>query len=293
MSVLRPLSGTGADAVFLACFAAFFTLPFVCYLGLAKTGAVKLPTSKRGGAGRRLLGPLLIGYYYWLLGPLNQLVGRTQLRPNQVTVASLGVALLTAVAIATGHFSLASTLLIAGATLDIVDGQLARSTGLSTASGAFLDSTLDRIADGVIFGGCVVYYSGTWMMFVSLLALMMSFTVSYARSRGEGLGVLGAEGLMQRADRIAVLGIALAFSAFFGHRTEGFVPHPFYGLTAGALCLIAALNTATAIARIRWTMRRLAEASPPAELQPPSLEEQVEPLRRAVAGGTTLFGEEV
>ena len=249
------------DAIFMICFAAFFAVPFVTYLGLVATGAVQLPAGKQGGAGRRLLGPMIIGYYYWLLGPLFRFVNGTKLTPNQVTIASLGAALLTAMAIATGHFSLAACLLIGGATLDIVDGQLARAKKLSTPSGAFLDSTLDRISDGLIFGGCVVYYAGTPMMYVSLVVMIMSFTVSYARARGETLGVSGAEGLMQRADRITILGVALSFSALIGHRTEGFVAHPFYGVTAGALCIMAVLNTFTVVSRIRFTMRALDEGA--------------------------------
>jgi hypothetical protein len=70
-------------------------------------------------------------------------------------------------------------------------------------------------------------------------------------------GVTGSEGLMQRADRLAVLGMALAFSSFVGHRTEGFVPHPFYAVTAGGLCLLAVLNAVTACRRIIWTVRQL------------------------------------
>jgi hypothetical protein len=94
-------------------------------------------------------------------------------------------------------------------------------------------------------------------MYVSLLVMIMSFTVSYARSRGETLGVRGAEGLMQRAERITILGMSLAFAPFIGHRMEGLVPHPLYAVTAVALCLLAILNTTTAIARIRWTMSQL------------------------------------
>jgi len=216
------------DVIFMIGFAAFFALPFVTYLGLVASGAVQLPAGKEGGAGRRLLGPVIIGYYYWLLGPLFRFVNGTKLTPNQITIASVGAALVTGAAIATGHFSLAACLLIAGATLDIVDGQLARAKKLSTKSGAFLDSTLDRVSDGLIFGGCVVYYAGTPMMLVSLVVMIMSFTVSYARARGETLGVSGAEGLMQRAD---------------------------------ALCIMAVLNTFTVVSRIRFTMRALDEGA--------------------------------
>jgi CDP-diacylglycerol--glycerol-3-phosphate 3-phosphatidyltransferase len=259
------------DWLFLAGVVAFLILPFLIYLGLLWAGAAVLPPSKPRGAGRRLLGPLFIGYYYWLLGPVFRWVGGSGLRPNQITVASLVVAALTGVAIASGHFALGSVLLIASATLDIVDGQLARAKGMSTAGGAFLDSTVDRICDGLIFGGCAVYYTGTPMMMVSLVVLVMSFTVSYARSRAETLGITGAEGLMQRAERIFILGAGLAFSPFFGHRAEGFVRHPFYAVTAGALGLLAVFNTVTAISRITWTMRQLTRGRRPAPAPAPAL----------------------
>jgi phosphatidylglycerophosphate synthase len=246
------------DLIYLCGFIAFFSVPLLVYVGLLWTGAVVLPAVKNKGGGSRLFGPVFIGYYYWMMGPIFRLAARSRVTPNQITAAALVVAALTAIAIATGHFALGSALLLGGGTLDLIDGQVARAKKMATRGGAFLDSTVDRICDGLIFGGCVVYYAGSpMMMIVSLVVLVMSFTVSYARSRAETLGVVGSGGLMQRADRITVLGIALAFSPFFAHRSEGFVGHPFYAITAGALCLLALLNTTTALARIVWTMGRL------------------------------------
>jgi CDP-diacylglycerol--glycerol-3-phosphate 3-phosphatidyltransferase len=287
-----PWSGPAGDVAFIMGFIAFFALPFLFHIGLLSVGASKLPVWKESGAGRRLLGPMLIGYYYWLLSPVFRFVSRTRLKPNQITLASLGAAALTALAIGTGHFALASTLLIAGATLDVIDGQLARSKQMTTVSGAFLDSTIDRICDGFIFGGCVVYYAGTPIMYVSLLVLVMSFTVSYARSRAETLGIVGVEGLMQRADRLTILGIALAFSPVFGHSAEGFIAHPFYGITAGALCLLAVLNTVTAAARIKWTMERLKESTHLSLVRPRSELARIEVLREAVNDATTLANQQ-
>jgi len=129
----------------------------------------------------------------------------------------------------------------------------------TSARGAFFDSTIDRVADGLMFGGCVVYYAGSVVMYAALVALVMSFVISYARSRAETLGLTGAEGLMQRADRITLLSVALAFSPLVGHRVEGFVPHPTYAVTAVALFIMALLNTGTAIARIVWTMKQLGD----------------------------------
>ncbi|HXJ21273.1 MAG TPA: CDP-alcohol phosphatidyltransferase family protein [Polyangia bacterium] len=248
------MSGRLGDVVCLLGFIAFFTIPFLVHGVKVLTGAIKLPPARARGAGARLFGPLFISYYYWLLGPVFRAMARSRWTPNQVTILTLGVAAATSVAIATGHFTLASWLVIGGGTLDIIDGQLARTKNMATSAGAFLDSTVDRICDGLVFGGCVVYYAGTPIMYVALAVLVMSFTVSYARSRAEFFGITGSEGLMQRADRLAVLGMALAFASFFGHRSEGFVPHPFYAVTAGALCLLAFLNTITAVRRILWTM---------------------------------------
>jgi CDP-diacylglycerol--glycerol-3-phosphate 3-phosphatidyltransferase len=253
---MNPVTGQLRDLPYLLGFIAFFTIPFIIHGVQVLRGAIKLPASRPGGAGARLFGPLFISYYYWLMGPVFRYLARTRWTPNQVTVLTLVVAAATAVAIATGHFALASALVIGGGTLDIIDGQLARTKNMATAAGAFLDSTVDRICDGLVFGGCVVYYAGTPIMYVALAVLVMSFTVSYARSRAEFFGITGSGGLMQRADRLAVLGMALAFSSFFGHRHEGFVPHPFYAVTAGALCLMAVLNTITAVRRILWTMEQ-------------------------------------
>jgi phosphatidylglycerophosphate synthase len=259
---MKASASAVSDLPYLLGFIAFFAVPFAVHLCLVWRGAIELPQSKATGAGHRLFGPVFVSYYYWLMGPVFRLATRSRLTPNHVTILTLVVAVVTALAIGSGHFALASALVIAGGSLDIVDGQLARTKKMATPGGAFLDSTVDRICDGMVFSGCVVYYAGTPIMFVSLAVLVMSFTVSYARSRAEVLGVVGSEGLMQRADRLAVLGIALAFSSFFGHRTEGFVPHPFYAVMAGSLCLLALLNTITAVRRIVWTLGQFKIASP-------------------------------
>lgn len=240
MTPVRP------NVAFLVGFAGMFAVPFAVHLIRVWRGAVTLPPARPGGAGGRLFGRLFVSYYYWLLQPLFRAVERTGMTPNQVTLLSLVAAVASALAIATGHFALGSVLVVGGGTLDVIDGHLARTKNMATSAGAFLDSTVDRICDGLIFGGCVVYYAGTPVMAVSLAVLVLSFTVSYARSRGEVLGVTGSEGLMQRADRLAVLGIALAFSSVFGQ-----------AVTAGSLCLLAALNGVTAGRRIFWTMQQL------------------------------------
>jgi CDP-diacylglycerol---glycerol-3-phosphate 3-phosphatidyltransferase len=277
MSLATQLLGATGDVVFLICFSAGALIPFATYLVLLLVGVVSLPPAKHKGAGRRLFGPLFIGFYYWLLGPLFRLANRSGLRPNHLTLASLVAAVPTGVAIATGHFALASVLLVFGSTLDLFDGQLARSKNLVTTGGAFLDSTVDRVSDGMIFGGCAVYFAGTPAMVAALLALIMSFTTSYARARGESLGVSGSEGLMQRADRLVILGLALALSPFFGHRAEGFIPHPSYAVARSALWLLAFLSTFTAATRVVWIMNKLGKIRRAHAISCPPLQTETTP----------------
>jgi CDP-diacylglycerol--glycerol-3-phosphate 3-phosphatidyltransferase len=256
-----------ADKIYALGFTAFFALPLMGYLALLTAGRVTVPAAKAKGAGRRIFGPLFIGYSYWMMRPVFRVAEVSGLKPDHITLISALAAAVTAAAIAMGHFALASALLIGGSSLDMVDGQLARAKNLETPGGAFLDSTIDRLCDGLIFAGCVVYYSGTAMMYVSLVALITCYLVSYARARSESLGLYGAEGLAQRADRIVMLGIAMAFSPLVAQQQEGLVSHPRYWVTALTICMLAVVNTATAASRIAWTRRQLAQRAPAPEVR--------------------------
>jgi phosphatidylglycerophosphate synthase len=257
MNSLTHLDGSSLDLLFLVCFLAAALIPFGTYVCLWLLRVEHLPAAKESGAGRRLLGPLFVGFYYWLLSPFLRLAKRTALKPNHFTLASLAASVPTGLCIATGHFALAAVLLIAGNTLDVVDGYLARSKGLVSKAGAFLDSTVDRVCDGMILGGFAVYYAGSPTMVAALVALVMSFATSYARARGEALGVSGSEGLIQRADRLVILSIALALAPYFGHHAEGFLPHPSYAVAKAALWLLAILSSFTAVTRVAWIMKKL------------------------------------
>ena len=99
---------------------------------------------------------------------------------------------------------------------DMIDGNMARMSGTSSKWGSFLDSTLDRIGDGAIYGGLVLYYANsregdsTLMAAVTLWALVMGAVTSYARAKAESLGLTASGGLAERADRL-VFTLILAF----------------------------------------------------------------------------------
>ncbi len=99
---------------------------------------------------------------------------------------------------------------------DGLDGQLARMSGQSSTYGAFLDSSLDRVADGALFGAVILYFAGPghsqlWAG-VALWALIAGQVTSYVKARGESLGLDADGGIAARADRILVafLGLVLA-----------------------------------------------------------------------------------
>jgi CDP-diacylglycerol--glycerol-3-phosphate 3-phosphatidyltransferase len=99
---------------------------------------------------------------------------------------------------------------------DTLDGIMARTSGRSSAWGAFLDSTLDRIADAAVFGGLVLHYAGhgrdgtgldhdELMAALALACLVLGQVVSYARARAEGLGMTANVGIAERAERLAAV----------------------------------------------------------------------------------------
>ena len=107
----------------------------------------------------------------------------------------------------------AALVFIASGLVDSLDGLVARHQGRVTTFGAFLDSTLDRLAEGVILGavGITLAQDGLdWALGACFVALTASFIVSYARARAEGLGIAGSSGgLMGRPERLVIVGAAL------------------------------------------------------------------------------------
>ncbi len=143
--------------------------------------------------------------------PLVAALDRVQLRPITVTLAGLALAGGAGWLIAAGRLRAGALCLILSALCDMMDGQLARRQGSVSPVGAFLDSCIDRLAEGAVFAGLAVYLipaGATWVAF-AVLGLVASTMVSYARARAEGLGLDGKVGLLERPERLAVLIVAL------------------------------------------------------------------------------------
>jgi CDP-diacylglycerol--glycerol-3-phosphate 3-phosphatidyltransferase len=146
--------------------------------------------------------------------PVNLLV-KTGLSPNHLTVLGLVLSLVVAWILSTGSFLLGGLLVLFSGAFDFLDGALARAKGSSTQFGAFLDSTFDRLAEAALFLGLLAYYANPGSYQQTILvgaALVGSMTTSYVRARAEGLGLKCDVGVFTRPERIIVLSIGLIFN---------------------------------------------------------------------------------
>ncbi len=182
-------------------------------------------------------------------GPVGKKLQQWGVTADLLTATGLVSATATAVAVATGHFHLAIVLLILTGLHDLLDGPVAKASGTSSVRGAFFDSVTDRVADALILGGVAWYLASTHSGHMALLPFAVLGTtslVSYQRAKAESLGIAARGGLMERAERMILLGIGFLSPAFL-------VP---------VLWVMLALTAATALGRFAKVWR-LAEAPVP------------------------------
>lgn len=143
-----------------------------------------------------------------IFGPVARTLVRAGVSPDTVTVT--GTVLTVAVALwllPSGHFVAGPLAIAVVVLIDSVDGLMARMLNRSTRWGAFLDSTLDRLADAAIFSGILLWAIGaeeTWVLGTALACLVLGSVVPYAKARAEGLGMTASGGIAERADRLFV-----------------------------------------------------------------------------------------
>jgi phosphatidylglycerophosphate synthase len=236
--------------------AAYFIIALGLFSLRARWVGIAVDAEVASRPASKLLGRYLRHYIMWVLGPWERALVRWRVTPNALTFASFVVACASATFFALGNFGAGGWLYLLTGILDILDGRIARATGMVTKGGAFFDSVMDRYAELVVFGGLAIYYRGSWAIFVALIAAVGSVMVSYTRARGEALGVQVNIGTMQRPERLFYLGVISGLSpiveTLFGHGTlPPFVP------VVVALGLLGASANVTAIRRISHTLARL------------------------------------
>src|SRR5262249_11693129 len=178
--------------------------------------------------------------------PVGRRLFRLRLRPNHLTVIGLVVSLFAASAFIAGHLRSAAFLLIAAGLCDLLDGALARASGQVTAFGAFLDSVIDRYSDLVVLLGIVVFFARTPNArgaVVAMAGVVGSVMVSYTKARAQSIGVDCTVGMMERPERLLCL-----------------IAGGVFDLMEPALWVLAVLSNVTALQRILFTRRAMAES---------------------------------
>jgi CDP-diacylglycerol--glycerol-3-phosphate 3-phosphatidyltransferase len=151
---------------------------------------------------------------YWAARPLTAAADAAGLSADAVTLLGLALSVAAGVAAARGAWGLAGALLLWGGLCDMLDGELARRRGAVTRAGAFLDSNLDRLAEAALFFGLAAGFPDRRGVFAAMAALVASLLVSYARARGEGLGVDCPTFGWERPQRLVLLIAALLAAPF-------------------------------------------------------------------------------
>jgi len=137
---------------------------------------------------------------------------RAGVHPDAITLLGTLFVVVAAVAVARGQFQLGGVILVLGLPLDALDGAVARAMQRTDRRGGVLDSTLDRLADGLLFGALAYYFASQGAldyMLLALLSLISSFVVSYVRARAGEAGLSVKIGLLDRLVRLLILMVAL------------------------------------------------------------------------------------
>lgn len=222
------------------------------------------------------LPPWLRDGFVAVLRPLPNFLIRRRVHPNIITTIGFLVTISAGIAFFLGQVRLGGLLVLLGGVFDILDGQVARGTGLASTFGSFYDSTLDRISEIVVFLGIFSLYGGghpdfphPWMVYVVAAALAGSLMVSYTRARAEALGLDCKVGLMQRPERVVLIG---ASAMLFGGSWDGLV-------LTGILLIMAVLTNFTTVQRIIWVYHhtRPATASATRTVAPGTIKLNPEP----------------
>ena len=216
--------------------------------------------------------------------PVARVFARTGLSPNALTLIGFAVAVVGAILAAQQGWLLAGLVVAFGAVFDLFDGALARATGKTSKFGAFLDSTMDRAGEAVVYIGIAAGAISAGIEGIAVLAgcaMAAAFMVSYTRAKSESLGFSSGSGmanvgLAPREIRTAILVIGLIVLALMGGIGPWTVTCPPVLLSAnqpggfcnvaqfqagdiilgGTLALITILATVTAVQRIYFVYRQ-------------------------------------
>lgn len=177
---------------------------------------------------------------------------RRRVHPNLLSTAGFLITCSSGFFFHQHHVRTAGALILLGGVFDLLDGAVARRTGLASPFGAFYDSTLDRFSEIVVYLGLLSLYNDyrlelgdVGMIYAVMLAMAGSIMISYTRARAEALDIPCTVGLMQRAERVILIGTA---ALAFGEMNQGVV-------LKGVIIALAVLTNFTSLQRIVWVWR--------------------------------------
>jgi CDP-diacylglycerol--glycerol-3-phosphate 3-phosphatidyltransferase len=179
----------------------------------------------------------------------------SRLTPNAISLTGFALNLAAAALVVGRMFFLAGIAFIVGSIMDTLDGRYSRMSGKGTPFGAFLDSTLDRLEEGIVLTAVGAYFASRHMEVATaatVAAVLFSLMVSYTRARAEALGVACKVGLATRPVRVVILSAGLVFAkgASIGN----------FELLAPAVYVLAVLTALTTLQRILYVRKQLAAA---------------------------------
>lgn len=204
--------------------------------------------------GKFVLGSFVRRWFFWFVRPVERASLLLGLSPLFYNLLGFAFGAAAGWLFASGRFATAGWAVLLSGVADALDGRVARARGLAGPRGAFLDSTIDRFAEVAAFVGLAVAFrpSGAALAVVAA-ALGGSLLVSYTRARGESQGVLCTAGVMQRAERLLLIGFGAILDGT-GSALLGRDP----GTVLLAVLAVTAVGTvATAVFRTVWIARRL------------------------------------
>jgi phosphatidylglycerophosphate synthase len=201
-----------------------------------------------------ILGTWVRDWLMWIIGPVERKFVEWKLSPDIFNYVGGAFGLFAGIAFANNELALGGWLILFGGLADIFDGRIARARGIGSNYGEFLDSMLDRFAEMFVFIGIALYFEPTWWaMTATVLASGGSMMVSYARAKGEAVGVDCRGGIMQRAERLVVLAVASLLDAPVT-RALDWIPG---SILLAAVTLIGLGSLGTAVYRTVYICRAL------------------------------------
>ena len=186
----------------------------------------------------------------------NRLI-ESRLTPNAISLTGFALCVVAAVLVWEDHYFLGGLAFVIGSVCDTLDGRYARASGKGTPFGAFLDSTLDRVEEGVVLTAVAANFSAAGddlAVAAVVVAVLASLMVSYTRARAEALGVECKVGIADRAVRVVILSAGLLLANGLGV-VDAHLLEP-------AVYLLAGLSVITVLQRIVHVRRELTRPQP-------------------------------